>query len=70
MRNLAFNERRRQGRRSAPQPLEQPPAGAGVGGLDALVHAEQLLIWEGNEKTSGEGPKRVESVWIQTTDAP
>ncbi|MCA8925265.1 MAG: sigma-70 family RNA polymerase sigma factor [Planctomycetes bacterium] len=41
VRNLAFNERRRQGRRSAPQPLEQPPAGAGVGGLDALVHAEQ-----------------------------
>lgn len=42
------------------------PSGATL----SLVHAEQLLIWEGNEKTSGEGPKRVESVWIQTTDAP
>ena len=41
VRNLAFNERRRQGRRSAPRPLEQPPPAGGPATLDTLVHAEE-----------------------------
>lgn len=47
----------------------------GGGATLSLVHAERWLVWEGEAPASGggsdgSGPLRVESVWIQTQEAP
>ncbi|MEZ6186510.1 MAG: RNA polymerase sigma factor [Planctomycetota bacterium] len=41
VRNLAFNEQRRRGKRSAPKPLEHPPPAAGAPTVDGMIEAEE-----------------------------